>query len=162
MPINWIPTTSRGTDICCQTVVLCGCCICHHEATMIVSSDVMGHVMMTCTSITKRRLPRYSFQLITLWNTISSCFGGRELFAILNSPRDSRYFDLSIFLVFLGSSRRTSTCFSKIDHDCFVLLTNRLHGEKLTDSQLVNKFRTFYGTSRSITALSTARHLNIP
>jgi len=80
---------------------------------------------------------------------------------ILNSPRNSRYFDLSIFLVFLGSSRRTSTCYSKTGHECFVLPTSKLNGEKLTDSQLVNKFPTFYGTRRLITALSVARHLHV-
>jgi len=39
-----------------------------------------------------------------------------------------------------------------------------LHGvdsffEKLIDSQLVNKFTTFYGTRRFVTASKTARHL---
>jgi hypothetical protein len=33
--------------------------------------------------------------------------------------------------------------------------------EKLTDSQLVNKFPTFYGTRKYITAFASARHLSL-
>jgi len=45
-------------------------------------------------------------------------------------------------------------------------LTCLLHGtiilEKLTGSQLVKKFPTFYGTRRFITAFTSARHLSLP
>jgi len=109
---------------------------------------------MTCISINKRFLLPYGFQEITLWKSDNRIYFHRVLevgCSILNSPRDSRYFDLNIFLVFVGSSRRTSSCYSKTDHECFVLLTSKLHGEKLTDSRIVSKFP----------ALSTASRLNI-
>jgi hypothetical protein len=34
--------------------------------------------------------------------------------------------------------------------------------EKLTGSQLIKKFPTFYGIRRFITAFTTARHLSLP
>jgi hypothetical protein len=34
--------------------------------------------------------------------------------------------------------------------------------EKLTGSQLVKKFPTFYGTRRFLTAFTSARHLSLP
>jgi hypothetical protein len=44
--------------------------------------------------------------------------------------------------------------------------TYLLHGavllEKLTGSQLVKKFPTFYGTQRFITTFTKAHHLNLP
>jgi len=38
---------------------------------------------------------------------------------------------------------------------------SRVLFEKITDTQLVNKFSTFYGTQRFITAFITARHLSL-
>ena len=38
---------------------------------------------------------------------------------------------------------------------------SRVLPEKLTGSQLVNKFPAFYGTRRFITALTSARHLSL-
>jgi hypothetical protein len=41
------------------------------------------------------------------------------------------------------------------------LLNIRVHLEKLTDLQLINKLTTFYGTRKFITAFTTARHLSL-
>jgi len=109
---------------------------------------------MTCISINKRFLSPYGFQEITLWKSDNRIYFYSVLgvgCSILNSSKYSRYFDLNIFMVFLGSFRRTPTCCSKTDHKCFVLLASKLHGGKLTDFRLVSKFP----------ALSTANHLNI-
>jgi hypothetical protein len=51
-----------------------------------------------------------------------------------------------------------------IAETCSWFITYLLHGaecEKVTDSQLINKFPAFYGTRRFISAFTSARHLSL-
>jgi hypothetical protein len=65
------------------------------------------------------------------------------------------YYDLTetdTFWTILGSNPGT---------DLLLSPWSRFLIEKLTDFQLVKKFRPFYGTRRSITAFTSARHLSL-
>ena len=48
-----------------------------------------------------------------------------------------------------------------VDIQYLITLRSRVLLEKLTDSQLVEKFPAFYGTRRFITAFTSARHLSL-
>jgi hypothetical protein len=66
-------------------------------------------------------------------------------------------------LVFLLSTCTYSSQCLTVTTASFQYLTawSRVLPEKLTVPQLVNKFPTFYGTRRFITAFTTARHLSL-
>ena len=78
----------------------------------------------------------------------------REKFVMLSTKREIHTDIWYTFIV---------TNFSFIGHLLTYLLTSwsRVPLEKLTGSQLVKKFPTFYGTSTFITAFTSARHLSL-